>query len=182
MANHNPYAPSRASLKQADKPGDSSEVRRDGKWVVMPINASLPPRCVKCNAEADQPTKERKLYWHHPGIYLLLLINLLVYAIVAAIVRKQVRVSPGMCQEHKLERRNILLIGWVGVAVAFAAPMTFANDHNMGLWVLFSVLLFLGVILFAMIRGRIVYAKRIEADEVRLGGCGRDFLDSLPEY
>jgi hypothetical protein len=31
-----------------------------------------------------------------------------------------------------------------------------------------------------MTKGRIVYAKRIDKDEVRLGGCGEEYLDSLP--
>ena len=180
MDKHNPYAPSRASLKQLDSPGDSSEVRRDGKWLVMPVDAALPPRCVKCNAEPLEPTKRRTVYWHHPGIYLLLLVNLLVYAVVAAIVRKTVKIFPALCEEHKARRRNTILVAWGCVIAAFAAPIMFANDDNAGGWILFGVLLFLFGVLFGMIRARIVYAKRIADGELRLGGCGEQFLDSLP--
>jgi hypothetical protein len=180
MNQHNPYAPSRASLKLHDHPGDSSEVRREGKWVVMPVDAALPSRCVKCNAEPLEPTKLRTFYWHHPGVYFLLLVNLLVYAIVAAIVRKTVKLAPALCEEHKLKRRNAILMAWGFVIAAFAAPFLFANEDSLGIWLLLGVLLILFAIVFGMIRARIMYAKRIEDGEVRLGGCGEEFLDSLP--
>lgn len=182
MATHNPYAPSRASLRQVDKQAPSDEVRRDGKWVVVPIDGGLPPRCVKCNADADEPTKQRTLYWHHPGVYALLLVNLLVYAIVAAILRKKAKLSPGLCSEHKARRRNVILIAWGLVLGAFVAPFLFANEETIGLWMLIGILMFLAAIILAMVRARIVYAKKIDDEEVRLGGCGDDFLDSLPEY
>ena len=45
---------------------------------------------------SDEPTKMRKVYWHHPGVYALILINLIVYAIVAAIVRKRADTESGL--------------------------------------------------------------------------------------
>jgi hypothetical protein len=182
MPKHNPYAPSRASMKQPEHHGPGVDVRRDGKWVVMPRDGALPPRCVKCNAQADEPIKERTLYWHHPALYILLLVSILIYAIVAVIVRKSARLSPGLCADHKKQRLNVILTGWTGVFVAFTVPFMFADSEYLGLVVSLSVLLFLVVIVYAMVRGRIVYAKRIDQDEVRLGGCGKDFLDSLPGY
>ena len=182
MTKHNPYAPSRASLKQSGNLGSSDEVRRDGKWVVMPHKASMPQRCIKCNGEIHEPTKMRTLYWHPGWVYVLLLVNLLIFIIVAVAVRKVAMVDPGLCLEHKQKRRNVIVMGWLGVVIAFVIPFMFAGTEYMGFAVGFSILLFLAVILFAMIRGRVVYAKRIDADEVRIGGCGEDFLDSLPGY
>ncbi len=182
MSKHNPYAPSRASLKQHEHLGPIDQVRRDGKWVVLPRHAALPPRCVKCNGEVDEPTRQRTLYWHHAGVYALLLVNLLIYAIVAAIVRKKAVIAPGLCAEHKRKRRDAILTCWVGILLAFATPFVFGSDEYFGLVLLFSVVLFIAVIVYAMVRGRIVYARKIDEDEVRLGGCGRGFLDSLPEY
>ncbi len=119
MDDRNPYAPSRASLKSDDAPsrgGQSGEtVWRNQKLLVMVPDAALPPRCVKCNGPAEEPTKVRKIYWHHPLLYLLILINLIVYAVVAAIVRKRALVAPGLCAEHKKRRQIGLLIGWGGV-------------------------------------------------------------------
>jgi hypothetical protein len=157
-------------------------VRRDGKWVVMPRNAALPPRCVKCNADADEPTKSRKLYWHHPGIYLLILASILIYIIVALVVRRSAEVAPGLCAEHKRKRFNGILISWLIVIAAFILPFALQSTDYVGAGVAISVLMFLGAILFGIARGRVVYAKRIDDEEVRLGGCKEDFLDSLPGY
>jgi len=182
MPKHNPYAPSQASLKQSEHLGHSHNVRRDGKWLVMPKDAALPSRCVKCNQDADEPTKVRTVYWHHPALYILILVSLLIYVIVAAIVRKSAKIAPGLCEDHKKRRFNAILTGWIGVLVAFIVPFVFADTQYMGAAVGLSILGFLVIIIYAMRRGRIVYAKRIDSDEVRLGGCGQEFLDSLPEY
>jgi len=66
--------------------------------------------------------------------------------------------------------------------VAIVVPFVFANTEYMGAAVGFSLLTFLVVIVYALRRGRVVYAKRIDDEEVRLGGCGQEFLDSLPDY
>ena len=181
MAAHNPYAPSRATLKVVDAAGSSSGVRREGKWIVMSIDDSLPHRCVKCNAEPDEPTRRRTLYWHHPGVYLVILINIIIYAIVAAIVRKSVKLSPALCAAHKARRRNAILLAWIGVVAAFVLPILLGSEDNAGAWLLFGILLFLASCIAGIFRSRLLYARKIDADEVRLGGAGPDFLDSLPE-
>jgi hypothetical protein len=180
MQKHNPYAPSSASLRQREHLGPSDEVRRDGKWVVMSPDAALPARCVKCNGEVDEPTKLRTVYWHHGAIYLLLLVNLLIFLIVALAVRKKAVIAPGMCLEHKRSRRNAILYAWLGILFAFVTPFVFASSEYLGMVVMFSVVVFVTVIVYGMTKGRIVYAKRIDKDEVRLGGCGEEYLDSLP--
>src|ERR1044071_5985350 len=101
---HNPYAPSRASLATRSAPAEvSSEVAvwREGSTVVARTDAPLPARCVKCNAPAAQPTKERLLYWVHPAIYLLLFAGGLVLVIVYMVIRKKAQVNPGLCDAHK---------------------------------------------------------------------------------
>ena len=65
---------------------------------------------------------------------------------------------------------------------AFVLPALFANDDTFAGWIGISVLLFLVSILVGMYRARIIYAKRIDDNEIRLGGCGDDFLDSLNPY
>ena len=114
---HNPYAPSRASLGARSAVAEvSSEVSvwRDGKVVVTLPDASLPPRCVKCNAPADQPTKERTLYWVHPAVYLLIFGGGLILLIVYMVVRKKADVNPGLCDAHKKRRLGALAYGWLG--------------------------------------------------------------------
>jgi hypothetical protein len=49
----------------------------------------LPDRCVKCNAPAAGHRWEKRLYWHHPLIYLSLLAGALIYVVIALIARKE---------------------------------------------------------------------------------------------
>jgi len=182
----NPYAPSRATLESGTSSAHatSNGVWRDGSTLVMQPSASLPQRCVKCNEEADQPTRERKVYWHSPWLYLLILLNMIIFIIVALIARKQPVVTPGLCADHKQRRRNALLAGWaaigLGIALFFAAGS--ADSGNGPLYVLAGILSILGGIVWGVVFGRVVYAKRIDAAYVRLGGCGGAFLDSLPPF
>ena len=42
--------------------------------------------------------------------------------------------------------------------------------------------MFLGFAIYGIFAVRIIYAKRIDADEARLGGCGEEYLASLQDY
>jgi hypothetical protein len=187
MDDRNPYAPSQASLNVTEPVSrtDGSTaiaVWRDGDVLITLIGAEMPHRCVKCNGPADQPTKARKVYWHHPGLYLLLLFNVIIYAIVAAILRKKAFVSAGLCREHKKRRRLALIFAWSG-SLSGIVLMFFGMGSRWGAWgALLGVLLILGSVIGGLIFGRIVHAKRIDASYVRLKGCGIAFLDSLPPF
>src|SRR5262249_11099977 len=151
---------------------------RNQNILVMVPDTPLPPRCVKCNEPAEEPTKVRKVYWHHPWVYLLILVNLIIYAIVAAIVRRRALIAPGLCAEHKKRRKLGLLIGWGGVVAAIGLMMWGVNDQ-FGYFG-FGMLLLLASIIVGVVLSRVVVARRIEKDYVWLKGCGTQFLDSLP--
>jgi hypothetical protein len=95
MAGHNPYAPTQASLKSADTPAGTGGLWRDDDRLIVAHGATFPQRCVKCNEPSEQPHKMRKVYWHHPAVYLLLLGYAILYIIVALIVRRTAEVNPG---------------------------------------------------------------------------------------
>lgn len=181
MAQHNPYAPSPAVLSSVEARGRSDEVRRDGRFIVMPVDATLPDRCVKCNAPPAEPTRTRTIYWHHPAIYLVVLVNIIIYAIVAYAVRKTIKLEVPLCTAHKKRRRNAILLAWTGVIASFVLPIAFGSGENSGTWVLVCVLMFFVSCLVGIFGSRLLYGKKIDADEARLGGAGREFLDSLPE-
>jgi len=168
----NPYAPPRAALDT--QPAD--EYWREGKVLVMRVGSALPPRCVRCNQPAVQPTKSRWLYWHHPGWFLLILINVLIYVLVALAVRRKAKVAVGLCAKHRQRRRVFLSIGWGGFALGLAIIFSqLSGESAAGLGML--------IILFAAIVGivgsRVAYPSRITKEEVRLKGCGAPFLDSV---
>jgi len=180
---HNPYAPSKASLGAMDiGAGHSGHLAwREGKVLILQRDGDLPSRCVKCNDEADAPTKSRTLYWHHPGYYLLLLINVILYVIVALIARKRVKVSPGLCVAHKQRRARGVMIGWGGLIVGLLALFFSAANDMPGLTVV-AILALLATVIAGLLMARVVYATRIDKKFVRIKGCGEEFLATLPEY
>ncbi len=187
MEEPNPYAPSRASLSQpaqAPQAATAASIWRDADQLVALPGAELPPRCVKCNEAAVAPTRERKLYWHHPTLYLLILLNMLIYIVVALIVRKKAIVAPGLCSEHKKRRRIALTGVWAGFLGGLALLVMSMSDSvaNGGILVLVATLLWIATAIGGVLFARIVYPKRIDKSYVRLKGCGAPFLDSLPEF
>lgn len=182
MDNHNPYAPSQASLAGAAvTPSDNGGAWRDGKVLILTPDASLPGRCVRCNEPSEEPTKSRRLYWHSPWLYALIALNILIYAIVAVIVRKKAIVAPGLCSQHKKHRRYSIALAWILLIAGFAV-LVMGTSGEMPLAALGGFLLFLAAIIVSATFTRIVRAKRIDAQYVRLKGCGAAFLDSMPPF
>lgn len=186
MNARNPFAPSRATLDAAaDAPNElrgDQGVWREGRVIVLSPDAALPRRCVKCNQPAHEPTQTRKVYWHSPWLYLLILFNLIIYAIVALAARKKALVAPGLCVDHKKRRRNALAVGWLGFLFGFVL-LFIGLGTDVGPWGPFlGVVVMLASVIVGMIKGRIVYASRIDKTHVRLKGCGQPFLDSLPPF
>ena len=143
---------------------------------MMSREASLPSRCVRCNEPSEEPTRQRKIYWHSPWLYLLILANFLIYAVVAVIVRKRAIVAPGLCPAHKRRRRIGIAVVWVLLIAGFA--LLFMGK----LGLLGGLLLILVALLASVSVTRIVRASRIDAQYIRLKGCGPAFLDSMPPF
>ena len=180
----NPYAPSKASLATGSGTAAVSSdvsVWRDGNAVVTLHDASLPARCVKCNKPADQPTKERTLYWVHPAIYLLFLAGAIILLIVYLVIRKKAVVNPGLCEQHKKRRIIGLLCGWLGFFGGFVVALLGMVSSTGGA-ALLGLLIMISAIVMGMLWGRLVYVKKITDDEVRLGGFSSAYLDKLPRY
>jgi len=162
----NPYSPPKAAL-EAHAHG---EYWRDGKNVMCRPGSTLPPRCVKCNEPALQPMKARKLYWHHSAWYLFVFVNIVIYVIVAMIVRRKAVVTYGICAKHRNRRWLFIAIGWGGVALGVL--LILANAAV-------ALILMLVAMLTGLFGSRLAYPTRITKEEVRLGGCGEAFLDSI---
>jgi hypothetical protein len=180
-ASRNPYAPSAASLAGAEVRTGARLWRLEKVLIMARDDGDLPNRCVKCNEAAEEPTRTRTLYWHHPGFYVVLLINIIAYVIVALIARKKAKVSPGLCARHKQKRRLGLSIGWGGFILgSIGMTLAFGSDQpDLGMLLLFATF---GCIIAGIIMSRIVYANRIDDRYVRIKGCGEPFLAELPEF
>jgi len=178
MQSPNPYAPSAASLAGSER-AETSLAWRDGKDLVLQVGSDLPHVCVKCNEPSEAPTKKRRLYWHHPGYYGFIVIAMLLYIVIAMIVRKSAYVSPGLCRVHKRKRAMGIALGWSGFILGMIAINLGASAGRSDLAALAGVVM-LVLMVTGVVLSRIVVARRIDDRYVRLKGCGPEFLDSLP--
>jgi len=170
----NPYAAPEAPLEYVDRsacwPMGKSEL-------YLAKGSDLPMRCVKCNAPAVQPIRKRTLYWHASGWYLFVLINVLIYAIAALVVRKKIQVSPGLC-EHHARRRNFFRYGSLAV-FTIAVVLGLASIGNRPGAVLAAFATAFASIFVGVLGSRTVYPVEIDDRGARLKGCSQEFLASL---
>lgn len=165
----NPYAPPRAAVEDQA----ALDCWREGTLLVMRSGSALPERCVKCNEPAIKPVKTRTFYWHHPGWYLLILINIIIYVIGALFVRRKAEAAVGVCARHLLRRRIFIFIGWGGLLLGIA--VFFAGQDG----VLLGLTIILATAITGVIGARLVHPAEITKTEMRLKGCGEEFLASL---
>jgi hypothetical protein len=154
---------------------------QEGKKIIIRDKVRLPARCVKCNAETTDPPLKRKLYWHHPALYLLLFFNALVYIVVAMIVRRRASAEVYLCAQHRTRRRNFMLAGWLG-GIFGLVMITVAAAFQIGWLIALSVLVTLAAIVIGIRGGTVVRTARIKKDLVWLTGAGEAFRASLPAW
>jgi hypothetical protein len=155
-------------------------VWREKTTLVMSKTAHLPARCIKCN----QPTQlrlKRKLTWHHPAIYILLVVATLIYLIVAMVVRKKATVEVGLCEAHLQRRKRNVFIAW---ALGLLGVLCFvlAIAANDGTPALLGLLLLFGALIFGIIAARVAIPVKIDDRFVWLRGINKEYLDLLPQW
>lgn len=149
--------------------------------MVVSKGAQLPDRCVKCNAPAPGAKLKKKLTWHHPAIYILIFVALLIYLIVAMIVRKAVTVELGLCEEHMAKHRRNVFITWLLILLGVCGFVmaVIVGDNN---FLLAGILLILAGIIYAVVAVRIVTPAKIDDKFAWLKGVNKDYLDELPQW
>ncbi len=168
------------TLKEGGRVG-SYGLWRSHKTLVMHRDAELPRRCVKCNVATLDERMVRKLYWHTSLFYVLLLVNLMVYAIVALIFRKRARIEVSVCSEHRKRRANAVATTWVLVLTGTVAVIT-GGIQDSGALILGGCAMLLAAIIWGIWKARIVYARKIDNEHVWVNGICPEFLSSLPEW
>ena len=158
----------------------NSGIWRNGSTLVLGRDAVLPLRCVKCNVFTTGRLT-RKYSWHHPALYLIVLVAVLVYAIVAGILRKRATVEVGLCEDHQTKRRYailttvlLVLLGFGGFAMAFMIAD--------GTPALFGILLLLTALIFGVLATRVGYPTKIDDRLVWLKGFNKDYVESFPSW
>jgi hypothetical protein len=176
-ASDNPYAPPVASRSGLSAPGGTGDIFRDGKILVARDGTLFPDRCVRCNAPTEGFRFRKTFYWHSPSWYALLFLNILIYAIVAYVVRKKASFDLALCARHRSRRQWCIAIGFALPILAFMLMM--ASEGNLiGLWV-FVIALLVGAII-GVAGSQVLSPKKIDEDYAYLKGAHPQFLASLP--
>lgn len=159
-------------------------VWRDGSQLVMCKDADLPARCVKTNEPTDR-TLRRRLSWHNPFIYILIL-SPLIYIIVALIVQKTANIRVGLSPAGFRSRRWGIAIGWLSFllgSVVFIVGVANSKPNN-NWWMVILAGLFGGLIgmIVGVLKSRVVTPTRITDSHVWLKGVHADYLATLPQW
>jgi hypothetical protein len=179
MVETNPYAAPRTDVNAGLTTGGGGGFRRSGALLITSPEVRLPPRCVKCNAPVDGPLKRKRYYWHHPAIFALVLFNLLIYAIVAVIVRRRAEVTFGLCQVHRAKRNRAIVGGLLGVCLSIGLTAG-AIGQQIPVLALVGILGVVVSIVVSAVVARALLPTRIDKAGAQFKGCGEGFLASLP--
>ena len=160
-------------------PGVAVATRR-GKELIVPRNASLPPFCIKCGVSATVPWR-KKFYWHNPLLYLMVIFpGLLIYAIVAMIVRKQMELNLPLCETHHADRKRYKLLGTLMILGCIPAGIVLGVYVSEGLGWATGTLMFLASVVFYVMTNMGIGPRKIDEYGGEFRGACDAFLDKLP--
>jgi hypothetical protein len=183
MPEENPYrspTPTAPVIDSGFATAVSQGVWRDGKLLMMTKTATLPPRCTRCNAPTEDRLK-RKLSWHAPGWYLLLPASVLIYVIVALIIRETATIEVGYCAVHRRKRRRAIAIGWLVALAGLVLALVATNfPRSEPLLVVIGILMMLVGLIYGVVGSQVVSPKRIDKRFVWLKQVSPDYLAELP--
>jgi len=156
------------------------QASRNGKKLNVPRGASLPAQCIKCGAPAQKPWR-KKFYWHAPWLFILVIFpGLLIYAIVALIVRKNMELNVPLCDRHHSDRKRfvtlgaVMLIGFIPVGVILGVAGMDAGYASLVALAMFIV----GVVFYS--KAQFMRPTNIDDQGGTFTGAADQFLNGLP--
>jgi hypothetical protein len=161
-------------------PGAPATLRREDDRLIVPRGAVLPPYCVKCGQPATG-TVTKNFGWHSPWLYLLIFAGLLLYAIVATIVMKRMKLAVPLCDEHRKSRKTKLTVGWgllIGCIPAGFILGSMGTDLE-GFGFLLGFAMFIASMVFLAMGSRLMFAKEITEAQATFTNVSPVFLDQI---
>ena len=159
--------------------GQEGGLWRDGDTLVMLKNARLPDRCIKCGLPTNGSHLKKKLAWHHPALVLLVLAGVLIYLIVALIVRKTAVVEISLCEDH-IRKHRIAVIGtWLTFLLGIVFMVLAISAESLGT-AGFGMLLLFASAIGASTWAKVVQVKKIDDYYIWLRRVDESFLALLP--
>lgn len=190
MSSENPYRAPQSSFQMPEALANKQGIWRDGKKLVVHRQAELPPICVKTN-EPSQRKIKRKYYWHHPAVYLTILLNIIIYVIVAMVVRKTHRLEVPISDETSTKRWSRIAFGWVMALAAIAlfvgsiAWMLEPGNQDIAGYGLFGLFSSAFILIFGSMMGSraasILTPKKMTATATWFTGAHWEYLERFPQ-
>ncbi len=157
---------------------------REGKILAMHKMAVLPDVCIKSNEPTNGYRLKRKLSYHHPAIAIAILVNVLLYIILAAILSNRATVMIGLSDRWRRIRRRRIMIGWggflLGCAMFIGGIIMLGeqppNDAG-GFFLIVGIFIGLGFSIYGIFAARLISPKKIDGTYVYIKGAHPDFLD-----
>ncbi len=142
---------------------------RSGKALVVSKDAQFPDRCVHCAGTTDLRRVKKRLYWHHPAIFLTILAGALVYVIVALCVRKRADVEIAICAADRTRRAIKIAVAWLlWLGFLFSFPALAAIKAPDWMWLLPPLILIAAVVMTVL--ARLIYARKIDEKHIWIRG------------
>ena len=178
----NPYAPPLSPVISGTSTGGC--YRRGSLLIVPRPDAPYFPcdSCVRCGQPAAS-TLRRKLSWFHPAWFLLIIVNLLVFLIVAVCVSKRMTLTVGICAKHRATRKAWILASWLCFLAGIAFFVLFGrsgHSESFRLMIAGVGCILLSLILACVVSSLLVRPRRITPLEATLAGAGESFLQQFP--
>ena len=177
----NPYAAPRSFIPLEAAP--EGQLWQTGKLLLVRKGAHLPDRCVKCNAPADGRRIKRAFSWHPPAYFLLVLAGLIIYVIVAIIVRQTITLQVGICYEHAARRRWGILVGWCSFLAGLALmglSLMLESPEELQLLLCVGLAILVAGPIYGLWRSQIVWVRKIDKEYAWIAGVCNEYLAQLP--
>lgn len=155
-------------------------VRIDGNVLVVPINRPFPPVCIRTGATQDLIARPLRcsLSWHTPAIYLAILLNILIYVILALIFRKTSVHAIYLSRTARASQVKWHLANWglfLGSWVLFGAAISQESGAT-GLSA-FAMVVACVVIYFKKVR--LLHAAHIDKTHARIRGIPPEVMAQI---
>ena len=157
---------------------------RQGDKLIVPKGAPLPNYCVKCGQPVTGEPFKKTFFWHNPWLFLLVLVNILVYAIVSMILRKRADLALPLCDDHRQRRKNLLIATWV-LGLGFipggilAGSLIHDSDAAVGVGLLTGFLLLIAAFVTGGMSA-VLRPREITDSSATFSGACEQFLSLLP--
>lgn len=161
---------------------------RDNKDLVMHREARLPAICVKTGVPVTNGKVRRKLSWHTPWIALAILVNVLIYIILAVALTKRATIDIPLAPERIAQRKSRLLACWIAgfgsiIALLVCIGVIVEARNPSAVWMLgifASIITLVVALVFGQVTARILRTTKITKTHIWLRGVHENILEQLP--